>query len=158
MRDLRINTRPIYYAMMVGEKESVDRRGLPNGQKTPIYTKPRMAEVMVSTPTGDKASYPFGDFADYDKVLTTANEEFKADEYSVFWIDSFPVIQPDGTTSTPFDYKAKRIAVWGTQKSVAVSRVTDDVDMDAYLKKLLETGAITEEEYNERMSEETDED
>lgn len=159
MRDLRINTQTVFYAMYVGEKENADRAGRPTGKRMPVYSKPRMAKAFVSVPSGDIRSNPFGNFANYDKALITV-EELKADEYSVFWIDTLPALKDDGSTDTPFDYKVEKKAVWGGQKSFALKKVTENIEITSYLAKLLSEGAISEEEYEEylKMNEESDED
>lgn len=152
MRDLEANLQPIFYAMYVGEKDVLDKKGRPTGKKAPIYTNPRPFRVFVSTPSGEKKENPFGGFADYDKVMSTANADFKADEYSVYWIDTIPVLKEDGSTDTPFDYKTKRVAMWGGQKAYAISKIAENVDIFEYLKKLISNGSISQEEYDKYVA------
>lgn len=152
MRDLTIDQSTIYYAMYVGKQEVTDADGYGTGQNAPKYTIPRKVKVCVSTPTGNAESNPFGYFTNYDKIITTANKEFKADEYSVLWIDVVPVINTDGSTNTPFDYVVKRVAKGITDTAYAISKVANTVDDATYLKSLLDNGAITQEEYDKYKS------
>lgn len=147
MRDLQVNLRPIYYAMYVGFMEGTVN-GFPSGQPVPQYTNPRPAMVCISTPTGENESTPFGSFTDYDKVMTTANDDFKADEHSVLWVDDMPLIKADGSTDTPPDYEIKKYALWGGQKTYAIKKKAANMDDMEYLKKLLSNGSISQAEYD----------
>lgn len=148
MRDLLINQSTIYYAMYVGKKEILDKRGNGTGNYKSVYTKPRPFDVAVSINTGATESNPFGAFTDYDKALSTVSDDFHADEYSILWIDTLPVLDENGDTETPHDYVVSKVAKWKNQKNYAVSKVVNNLEDADYRLHLLETGAITQEEYD----------
>ena len=147
MRDLQVNLSTVYYAMYVGYMEGI-KDGKPTGQPAPQFTIPRQSAACVSTPLGTTENTPFGAFTDYDKIMTTANEDFKADEHSVLWIDAMPVIKPDGSTDTPYDYTVEKLAEWGGQKAYAIKKRVNSIDDSEYLKHLLNSEAISQSEYD----------
>lgn len=146
MRDLQANLSTVYYAMYVGYMEGI-KDGKPTGQPVPQYTIPRKSAACISTPSGTTENTPFGAFSDYDKIMITANEDFKADEHSVLWIDTMPVIRPDGSTDTPYDYTVEKVAEWGGQKAYAIKKRVNSIDDTEYLEQLLNSGAISQSEY-----------
>lgn len=147
MRDLQANLSTVYYAMYVGYMEGM-KDGRPTGQTAPQYTVPRQSAACISTPSGTTQNTPFGSFTDYDKIMITANEDFKADEHSVLWIDAMPVIKPDGSTDTPHDYTVEKLAAWGGQKAYAIKKRVNSMDDAEYLKWLFDSGAISQSEYD----------
>ncbi|KJJ65443.1 hypothetical protein CLFS41_57070 [Clostridium sp. FS41] len=80
--------------------------------------------------------------------MITANEDFKADEHSVLWIDTMPVIRPDESTDTPYDYTVEKLAEWGGQKAYAIKKRVNSMDDSEYLKHLLNSEAISQSEYD----------
>lgn len=146
MRDLQANLSTVYYAMYVGYMEGI-KDGKPTGQPVPQYTIPRKSAACISTPSGTTENTPFGAFSGYDKIMITANEDFKADEHSVLWIDTMPVIRPDGSTDTPYDYTVEKVAEWGGQKAYAIKKRVNSIDDTEYLEQLLNSGAISQSEY-----------
>lgn len=147
MRDLQVNLSNVYYAMYVGYMEGI-KDGKPTGQPAPQFTIPRQSAACVSTPSGTTENTPFGAFTDYDKIMTTANEDFKADEHSILWIDSMPIIKQDGSTDTPYDYTVEKLAEWGGQKAYAIKKRVNSMDDSEYLKHLLNIEAISQSEYD----------
>lgn len=142
-----MNLSNVYYAMYVGYMEGI-KDGKPTGQPVPQYTIPRKSAACISTPSGTTENTPFGAFSDYDKIMITANEDFKADEHSVLWIDTMPVIRPDGSTDTPYDYTVEKLAAWGGQKAYAIKKRVNNIDDTEYLEQLLNSRAISQSEYD----------
>lgn len=148
MRDLVSNQSTIYYSMYAGKQSIRNSAGLKTGQSKQLYTNPKEAKICVSTPTGQNTDNPFGNFSDYDKVMTTTDKTFFADEYSVLWIDVVPTIEEDGSTETDYDYRVVKVAPWKNQIAYAIKKIPANIDDSDYLKNLLEIGAITQEEYD----------
>lgn len=100
-----------------------DNRGSYTGEYAVDYSNPVEIEANVS-PARNVTHYAyFGVDVAYDKVLTLCDPTLPITENSVFWINTEPVLNQDGTTDTPFDYTVNKIAKWKNSLVIAVQEV-----------------------------------
>ena len=78
----------------------------------------------MSSARGEVTTRQFGDNENYDRVIVMTGSDSPIDESSILWIDTPPVLEPDGTTKTPHDYIVKQVAPSLNSVSIAVSKVT----------------------------------
>jgi len=120
MRCLRRNKQKCWYAKYLAGETAYDEYGNEAG-RTLTYTKPVRIDANVSPARDVNTVSIFGTDINYDKVLCMDSAPF--DEKSLLWIDTKPVLNADGETSTPPDYVVKRIAESLNSVLVAVSKV-----------------------------------
>lgn len=92
MRDLRANTRELWYATYQGETAVVDENGDLTGEKQKSYSEPVKFRANLSATrgtqgfTGTGVSYDyFGADVQYDLIISTANMTLPIDEYTLIW-------------------------------------------------------------------------
>ena len=100
MRCLERNKRPLWYALRVGEEETVDGFGHPTGEVKPVYGEPRELRIFQQDGAGAYGINAYGTASVCDKILVTSDMELPIDEETVFWIDAVPA--DNGTV--PHDY------------------------------------------------------
>lgn len=105
MRSLERNKVTIYYALYSDKTEILDEYGQGVGEYISGYGNPVKFKIRVSPGKGKVEEQLFGKELAYSKVLCTADHSFPITETSRLWIDTLPVINPDGTTTTPHDYE-----------------------------------------------------
>lgn len=120
MRTLERNKVSVWYALYEGT-EDLTENGYRTGEKAVLYSNPQEIKANVSAARGEASTRQFGEDIQYDKVIVM--EECPFDEVSVLWIDTPPVMEPDGTTNTPHDYIVRGIARSLNNVSVAVGKV-----------------------------------
>lgn len=94
MRDLRSNTRNIWYAVYTGETMAVDDNGDYTGEKVKSYAEPVCVKLNLSatrgtqgfTGTGLNYDY-FGADVKYDLILSTARMDLPIDEHTLIWTE-----------------------------------------------------------------------
>lgn len=106
MRLMERNLRTVWYARYLGREPVVDEYGNETGEGRVVYGDPEPLRANVSAATGAAQTEQFGNLADYDRVLLTADPACPADEHSVFWVDRGPA--EDG--SVAYDYVVRRAA------------------------------------------------
>lgn len=120
MRTLERNKVSVWYALYEGT-DALTENGYKTGEKAVLYSTPQEIKANVSAARGEASTRQFGEDIQYDKVIVM--EECPFDEVSVLWIDTPPVLEPDGTTNTPHDYIVRGIAQSLNHVSVAVGKV-----------------------------------
>ena len=117
MRNLRANTRKMWYATYTGRTNATDSNGDITGDLTPSYSKPVEFRANLSatrgtqgfTGTGSTADY-FGSDIDYSLIISTANMELPIDEWSIIWTHK-PVVNGQGYADyRTADYKVTSVA------------------------------------------------
>lgn len=105
------NKRLIYYRNNMGEVPLTDSQGNYTGETGMQYSKPLPLRINVSEAKSrmdrlGSTTYidPYGLELGYNKVLATSDMNCPIEEDSVLYIDRMPVIKPDGSTDTPYDY------------------------------------------------------
>ena len=103
MRDLRVNSRDLWYATYLGVEEETDSNGDYTGEKKQLYSAPVWFRANLSATrgtqgfTGTGSSYDyFGADVKYDLIISTANMDLPIDEYSLIW-DAEPERIPSST-------------------------------------------------------------
>lgn len=117
------NMRSFYYATYDSKVELTDEYGNKTGEYEVIYTKPTECKGNISSAQGEVQNRQFGDSEIYDKVIALSNVNIPIDEHSILWVDTLPIINPDGTTDTPYDYVVKKVARSLNSVSIAISKV-----------------------------------
>lgn len=123
MRCMIRNMRTFYYATYKGKSEMTDEYGNRTGEYEVIYSNPIECKGNVSSAQGEIQSRQFGDSESYDKVIALSNVNVPIDEHSILWVDALPIIEPDGSTKTPYDYIVKQVARSLNSVSIAISKV-----------------------------------
>lgn len=123
MRCLQRNKTKFYYSEYIQREALQDEYGNFTGEYSIEYGKPVEAFANISAAKGETQILQFGENEIYDKVIVLENSETNIDEHSILWIDTLPVIEPDGTTKTVHDYIVKKVATSLNVTSIAISKV-----------------------------------
>lgn len=117
MRDLKANSRELWYANYLGEVAVLDENGDMTGDKKPSYTAPVKFMANLSATrgtqgfTGTGASYDyFGADIKYDLIISTAIMDLPINEYTLIWT-SEPALDGNGDVDyTKADFTVKAVA------------------------------------------------
>ena len=123
MRCLRRNRVRIFHANYIDREAVKDEYGNLTGEYKLRYGNPQEAEGNVSAARGEVTTRQFGDDESYDRVIVMDDPNVPIEKSSILWIETMPVIMPDGTTTTPHDYIVKQVAPSLNSVSIAVSKV-----------------------------------
>ena len=123
MKILRRNGVRIFYANYIDKRPVTDENGLQTGEYQIYYGDIVEALGNVSTARGEVVSRQFGEDESYDRVIVMDNPKIPITQSTVLWVDTQPIILPDGTTDTPYDYIVKQVAHSLNSVSIAVSKV-----------------------------------
>ena len=123
MRCMVRNQSKFYYALYAKSVEMKDDYGNGTGEYEVTHANPIQARGNVSSARGEMQSRQFGESESYDKVIVLDNIHTPIDEYSILWVDTLPLLKPDGTTDTPHDYVVVRKAVSLNSVSLAIRKV-----------------------------------
>lgn len=110
MRDLRANTKPLWYALYREKIPILDDNVDFTGEFESEYTEPVAFRANISPARGDSQSDVFGVNLDYTKQISTTHTELPIDEHTLIW-DFPPEKKTDG--SIDFDkapYKVVAVA------------------------------------------------
>ena len=124
MRCMVRNQSKFYYALYINKTELTDEYGNNTGEYEVSYGNPAKALGNVSSARGEIQSRQFGESESYDKVIVLDNRDTPIDEYSILWVDTLPLLNPDGSTNTPHDYIVKKVARSLNNVSIAISKVS----------------------------------
>ena len=123
MRCMVRNKRKFYYASYIDTNELIDEYGNKTGEYEISYSNPIVIQGNVSGAQGEIQIRQFGESERYDKVIVLDNVDTKINEYSILWVDTLPLLNDDGTTSTPHDYIVKKVAKTINGVAIAISKV-----------------------------------
>ena len=126
MRTLLRNKTKFYYASYIGETEIIDEYGNHTGEYIISHSAPREYLGNVSPAKGEKQTQQFGESESYDKVIVLDDRNAPIDEHSILWVDTLPLLNADGSTSTPHDYTVKQVARSLNGLSIAIRKVKVD--------------------------------
>lgn len=111
MRSLRRNKQPLYYATYVKKIPVTDENGDFTGDEETVYSKPIPFYENISPEKGSSQEEVFGKSLDYSRTVSTCNMSLPIDEFSRIWIETEPVLKPDGTAyGDSADYSVVAIA------------------------------------------------
>ena len=99
MRNLKKNSRTMYYALYDSEIPIYDEDGNPELETMAGYKEPVQFKSSLSTGQSDAEESPFGKNVTYDRVISTCDTSLPIDENSLIWVKSKPVYNTDGTVN-----------------------------------------------------------
>lgn len=131
MRMMARNKREFYFSLYKEKVPKTDEYGNETGEYEIVRTNPIRFTANVSASKGEVNSQQFGESENYDKVIVMDNDAPSIDEYTVFWIDTIPMIDDtgflakdcDGNFITPHDYIVKKVAKSLNSTLIAISKV-----------------------------------
>lgn len=124
MKTLARNKIRIFYANFREKIPLKDEYGNLTGEYRIAYENPVVIRANVSAARGEATTRQFGEDEAYDRVIVMDDPNVPITVSSVFWIDSHPEINDDGSTETPYDYIVKQVAPSLNSVSIAVSKVS----------------------------------
>jgi hypothetical protein len=124
MRSLKRNKITFWYALFSDKIPVKDEWGNETGQFTNGYLNPVKTRQRVSPNKGEANAEAFGLTADYDRVIITT-DTLPFDEMTVLWINTVPVLNEDGSTNTPHDFKVVKVAPDLNVKQYAIKKVVN---------------------------------
>lgn len=110
------NTQPVFYKLYEGQEDIFDEYGNITGSVLPIYGELKSAMLCVSPNKGSSEVEQFGSNEDYDRTMTTADQNCPINEDSVLWIDT--------DTDGPWNYIVKAVSRWKNSAQYAIKKVT----------------------------------
>ena len=117
MRDLRANSRDLWYAVYLGVEEKTDANGDYTGERVEVYSKPVWFRANLSATrgtqgfTGTGSSYDyFGADVKYDLIISTAQMDLPIDEYSLVWDAEPELDENDNVDYSKAKYRVKAVA------------------------------------------------
>ena len=99
MRNLKKNSRTMYYALYDSEIPIYDEDGNPELETMAGFKEPVQFKASLSTGQSDAEESPFGKNVTYDRVISTCDMSLQIDENSLIWVKSKPVYNADGTVN-----------------------------------------------------------
>ena len=124
MRCMVRNKQNFYYASYIDTNELTDEYGNKTGEYEVVYGNPIETKGNISGAQGEVQIKQFGESERYDKVIVLDNVDTEINEYSILWVDTLPLLNDDGTTSTPHDYIVKKVAKTINSVAIAIRKVT----------------------------------
>lgn len=123
MRSLKRNEQTFYYALYGTEVEEVDEEGNYTGEVKIGYGNPVKAEENISASRGEASTEQFGISLDYDKIVCSCDMTLPIDETTILWVDTMPVLDKNGATTTKHDYVVKKVAKSLNSVQYAIKKV-----------------------------------
>lgn len=109
MRNLKKNTKKLWYSNYSGKISILDENGDKTGDYESGYTVPISFLATLSASRGNAYADMFGTNIDYTRTLSTV-EKLPIREESLIWVNE-PAMNPDGTVdSESADYSVTGIA------------------------------------------------
>lgn len=122
MRTMTRNRRVFYEASLLTVTLGQDKDGNYTEEQY-SYSDPVKREGVISAANGEAVTQLFGANERYDKVITLNKEENYLAIGSVLWVDTMPVLDVQGKTTTPYDYVVVKVAESLNFVNVAVRKV-----------------------------------
>lgn len=97
MQSLKRNQQKLYYATYNSNSPLLDEDGFDTGETTTGYSAPVVFYANVSPAKGSSQEEVFGKNLDYSRTIVTCDMDLPIDEFSRIWIETDPVLNPDGT-------------------------------------------------------------
>lgn len=156
MRNLKKNSRTMYYSLYDSEIPIYDEDGNPELETMAGYKEPVQFKVSLSTGQSDAEESPFGKNVTYDRVISTCDTSLPIDENSLIWVKNKPVYNADGTinpdsadyevAAPPLDgLNSLRIAIKKRSKSVVEDSSTTDEKVTDSGSSGAESGSVEED-------------
>ena len=97
MRSLKRNEQPFWYAQYNGKTPILDSDGYETGDYETGYSAPVSFSASISAGRGDAQNEVFGKELDFTRTISTTDMTCSINEHSLIWIETEPVLKPDGT-------------------------------------------------------------
>lgn len=97
MRSLKRNQKTLYYALYEDEVPILDDNGDDTLETKTGYSRPVKFNANVSAGKGEAEENIFGKDVDFTRAIFTTNTTLPIDEYSRIWLETKPVVNPDGS-------------------------------------------------------------
>lgn len=97
MRNLKKNQQKLFYSMYVGRVQVLDGEGYETGDYEAGYSAPVSFSANISAGRGDAQNEVFGKELDFARTISTTDMTCPINEHSLIWIETDPVLKPDGT-------------------------------------------------------------
>ena len=123
MKILKRNTQIFYYALYKGMSRVISSRGYNTGEPIVEYENPVLKRASISPASGQSYAEIFGSDINYTKVIITDDMTCPIDENSALWVDTMPVLNDEGETTTAHDYKVTAISKSLNCIAYAIARV-----------------------------------
>ena len=122
MRTMTRNRRTFYYASLTGVAMGMDKDGNYT-EEVYTYSDPVEKKGVITAANGEAVTQLFGANEKYDKVITLNLGENYLAIGSVLWVDTMPVLDVQGKTTTPYDYVVVKVAETLNFINVAIRKV-----------------------------------
>lgn len=123
MRGMVRNKSKFYYASYIGKTEIIDEYGNATGEYKILYSILNEGSANISAAQGETKIRQFGESESYDKVIVLDDINVPIDEHSILWVDTLPLLNADGSTTTPYDYVVTKVAKSLNGLSIAIRKV-----------------------------------
>lgn len=97
MRDLKKNTRRMWYALFERKEPIIDENGDEVGDDMVIYSAPVQFRANLSPGKGSAQAEVFGTDVDFTRAISTTDLILPITETSLIWYETEPVILEDGS-------------------------------------------------------------
>ena len=133
MRNLKKNSRTMYYSLYDSEIPIYDEDGNPELETMAGYDNPVPFKASLSTGQSDAEESPFGKNVTYDRVISTCNTSLPIDENSLIWVKNTPVYNDDGTVNPDSaDYEVAAPPLDGLNSlRIAIKKRSKSADEDS---------------------------
>ena len=122
MRTMTRNRRTFYYASLNTVTMGTDKDGNYTEEQY-TYSDPVEKQGVITAANGEAVTQLFGANERYDKVITLNLGENILNIGSVLWVDTMPVLDDKGKTTTPYDYIVVKVAESLNFINVAIRKV-----------------------------------
>lgn len=97
MRLLKQNQQHFYYAQFNNKVPILDSDGYETGDYETGYSAPVSFYANISAGKGSSQEEVFGKEIDFTRTICTTDMTCPINEHSLIWIETEPVLRPDGT-------------------------------------------------------------
>lgn len=97
MRLLKQNQQHFYYAQFNNKVPILDSEGYETGDYETGYSAPVSFYANISAGKGSSQEEVFGKEIDFTRTICTTDMTCPINEHSLIWIETEPVLRPDGT-------------------------------------------------------------
>lgn len=85
MRSLNRNKRQLLFALYVKDEPIIDEYGNESGESEPIYGETQELQCNVSAASGEDVAQAFGNFTNYSRVVSVADNSCPLAERAIVW-------------------------------------------------------------------------
>lgn len=97
MKSLKREKQEFYYSLFKEKIPIFDIEGYETGDYETGYTAPVSFSANISAGKGSSQEEVFGKELDFTRTISTTDMTCPINEHSLIWIETAPVLKPDGT-------------------------------------------------------------